>query len=47
MLTFEECLAFSHYSEAEVLALAEKEHLPEMIALEYGESLYYSNHDLK
>ncbi len=42
MLTFEDCLALSDLSEAQIIALAEHEHLPEMLALEYGEYLMHS-----
>lgn len=36
MITFEDCLAFCELSEDEVDAIAEHEHLTEMVALEMG-----------
>ena len=42
MLTFEDCLAFCNLSEAEVAAIAEHEHIPEIMAIEYGDYLIRS-----
>lgn len=39
MLTFEDCLALSALTEAEILAIAEHENLPETTALELGNYL--------
>lgn len=39
MLTLEDCIVFSELTEAEVEAIAEHEHLPEIIAAELGCSL--------
>jgi len=39
MLTFEDCLALSALTEAEILAVAEHENLPETTALELGNYL--------
>ncbi|HEY0834019.1 MAG TPA: hypothetical protein VGE72_08950 [Azospirillum sp.] len=36
MLTIEDCIALSDLSEAEIDAIAEHEHLPEMLAVELG-----------
>jgi len=38
-LTFEDCLGLCDLSEAEILAIAEHEHLPAMAALELGNYL--------
>lgn len=39
MLTFEDCLALCTLSPEEISAIAEHEHMPEMVALELGEYL--------
>ena len=39
MLTFEDCVALSGLTEAEIAAIAEHEHLPLMQAMEYGRYL--------
>ena len=39
MLTIEDCIALSELTENEILAIAEHEHVPEMIALEMGNYL--------
>jgi hypothetical protein len=39
MLTFDDCLALSELTEAEILAIAEHENLPEVTALELGNYL--------
>jgi len=36
MLTFEDCIALSDLTEEEVDAIAEHEHVPEMVAVELG-----------
>jgi hypothetical protein len=36
MLTLEDCIAFCDLTEAEIDAIAEHEHVPEMAALEFG-----------
>lgn len=36
MLTIEDCIALSDLTEAEIDAIAEHEHLPEMVAVEMG-----------
>jgi hypothetical protein len=42
MLTFEDCLDFADLTGEEVDAIAEHEHLPEMVALELGRYLCQS-----
>ena len=39
MLTFEDCLGLCELSEDEIQAIAEHEHLPEIVALELGNCL--------
>lgn len=39
MLTYEDCLALAELTEEEVEAVAEHEHLPEMVALEFANYL--------
>jgi hypothetical protein len=39
MLTIQDCIELSGLTEEEVLAIAEHEHLPEMIAVELGNYL--------
>lgn len=36
MLTIQDCIELSELSEDEILAIAEHEHLPEMVAVEMG-----------
>ena len=36
MLTLQDCIELSDLSEDEILAIAEHEHLPEMVAVEMG-----------
>ena len=36
MITIEDCIALSELTEPEILAIAEHEHVPEMIAVEMG-----------
>ena len=42
MLTFDDCLAFSELTEAEILAIAEHENLPEVAAIALGNYLLHS-----
>lgn len=42
MLTLEDCIALSELSEDEVEAIAEHEHVPEIIAAELGNYLIHS-----
>jgi hypothetical protein len=39
MLTFEGCLGLCQLTEDEIRAIAEHEHIPEIVALELGEHL--------
>jgi hypothetical protein len=39
VLTFEDCLGFCELTEEEIRAIAEHEHLPEIVALELGNFL--------
>lgn len=39
MLTLQDCIALSDLTEEEILAIAEHEHVPEIIAMEYGQYL--------
>jgi hypothetical protein len=39
VLTFEDCLGLCELSEEEIRAIAEHEHLPEIVALELGDCL--------
>ena len=39
MLTFEDCLGLCELSEEEIRAIAEHEHLPQIVALELGQYL--------
>jgi hypothetical protein len=42
MLTYEDCLGMTELTQAEVEAIAEHEHCPEIIALELGDYLVRS-----
>ena len=42
MLTLEDCIAFSELTEEEIEAIAEHDHLPEIIATELGWCLVHS-----
>jgi len=42
MLTREDCLALCELTEGEVAAIAEHEHVPEMIAMEMGQYLCHT-----
>jgi hypothetical protein len=39
MLTYEDCLALSGLTEEEIEAISEHEHIPEIVAVEYGHYL--------
>jgi hypothetical protein len=41
MITIDDCIALSELTEPEILAIAEHEHVPEMIALEMGNYLLH------
>jgi hypothetical protein len=41
VLTFEDCLGLCELSEVEIRAVAEHEHLPQMVALELGDYLMH------
>jgi hypothetical protein len=41
VLTFEDCLALCELSEEEIRAVAEHEHLPQIVALELGDYLMH------
>jgi len=42
MLTLEDCIALSDLTEDEILAIAEHEHIPEIVAAEMGSYLVHS-----
>jgi hypothetical protein len=42
MLTIQDCIELSELTEEEILAIAEHEHIPEMLALELGNYLIHS-----
>ena len=42
MLTLQDCIEMSDLSEEEILAIAEHEHIPEMVALELGTYLVHT-----
>ena len=42
MLTIEDCIALSELTEEEILAIAEHENLPEIVALELGNYLVHT-----
>lgn len=42
MLTYEDCLELAELTEEEVESIAEHEHIPEIVALEYGHYLIAS-----
>ena len=42
MLTLQDCIELSELTEEEILAIAEHEHIPEMLALELGNYLIHS-----
>ena len=43
MLTAQECLEFSDLTEEEILAIAEHEHIPDVLAAELGSCLLQSD----
>ena len=42
MLTLQDCIELSDLNEEEILAIAEHEHLPEMVAVELGNYLTHT-----
>jgi hypothetical protein len=42
MLTLEDCIAFSELTEEEILAIADHEHIPKIVAAEMGHYLVHS-----
>ncbi len=42
MLSIQDCIAFSELSEEEILAIAEHEHIPEIVAAEMGNYLVHT-----
>lgn len=44
MVTLEDCIAFCGLTEAEVLAIAEHEHVPEVVAAALAETLLKQRH---
>ena len=42
MLTLDDCIELSELTEEEILAIAEHDHLPEMVALELGNYLTHT-----
>jgi len=42
MLTLEDCIALSELTEEEIDAISEHEHIPEIVALEYGNYLIHT-----
>ena len=46
MISIEDCIAFCGLSEAEVAAIAEHEHLPEVAAAVLGQYLLHQEHGL-
>lgn len=42
MLTIQDCIELSELSEEEILAIAEHEHIPEMVAVELGNYLIHT-----
>ena len=47
MISMEDCLAFCDLTEEEVLAIAEHEHMPEMIAIAYAQYLAHEDQGMK
>lgn len=43
MLTYEDCLGLSELNEDEIRAIAEHEHVPEIVAMEMGNYLIHSD----
>jgi len=46
LLTYEDCLALCELTEEEVAAIAEHEHLPEIVAAEYGNYMIHQPNGL-
>ena len=44
MITLQDCIEFGDLTEAEVLAIAEHEHMPEIVAAAYGQYLAQQAH---
>ena len=42
MLTLEDCIALSELNESEIAAISEHEHIPEIVAAEYGNYLLHT-----
>ena len=42
MLSIQDCIAFSELSEEEILAIADHEHIPEIVAAEMGNYLVHT-----
>lgn len=42
MLTLEDCIALSELNEDEIAAISEHEHIPEIVAAEYGNYLLHT-----
>ncbi|MCP4318535.1 MAG: hypothetical protein GY789_21615 [Hyphomicrobiales bacterium] len=47
MISMKDCLAFCDLTEEEVLAIAEHEHMPEMIAIAYAQYLAHKNRGME
>ena len=47
MISFEDCIAFCGLTEAEVAAIAEHEHVPEVAAAILGQYLLHQHHGLE
>lgn len=43
MLTIEDCIALSELNEEEIEAISEHEHIPEIVAAEYGNYLLHTD----
>ena len=46
MLTYEDCIGLCELTEEEVDAIAEHEHMPEMVAVAYAQYLAHQDHGL-
>ncbi|HKX36673.1 MAG TPA: hypothetical protein VJM79_08440 [Rhizorhapis sp.] len=47
MISFEDCIAFCGLTEAEIAAIAEHEHVPEVAAAILGQYLLHQHHGLE
>ncbi len=47
MISFEDCIAFCGLTEAEIAAIAEHEHVPEVAAATLGQYLLHQEHGLE